>query len=421
MPTVADVETIAKTLGSILAGKPQSHGALTVSPILAPMQTEPEWLTLAEAGDRVRITEISEGGSVPDLRVANLGDLPLLLLDGEQLVGGKQNRILNMTVLVAAQTEVTIPVSCVEQGRWGYRARHSAPSDFSLYAGLRAKKSAWVSRSLREGARPHGRSGGRLGGPRPEGGSARCPEPHRGHAGLLRPPRAGDGQGARGAGARPGPGGRRRLRGRTLGRARPAGGPAPLQPRLAATLRRLCRRCPAPRPGRASCTRAVAPLEDAGGLPRRTGPGRGLGAEYRLVGEKLAGAPQVAKERAAHLMVLPVNAPVDRRNVRRFGSKGRPLRAVDKLGVDLVCERIATPLIHVMEDALNRGTLPLDTSRRAELEHDDCAAPGVEDKEIVWIAAMRDGRFEGSHGALNTHALVVVGDWIERKHRHRDE
>ena len=33
---------------------------------------------------------------------------PLLLLDGEQLVGAKQNRILNMTVLVAAQSEVTI-------------------------------------------------------------------------------------------------------------------------------------------------------------------------------------------------------------------------------------------------------------------------------------------------------------------------
>ena len=115
MPTAADVAIIAKTLDSILAGKPQSHGALTVIPILAPMQTEPEWLTLAEAGDRVRITEVDEEGSVPELRVANLGDLPLLLLDGEQLVGAKQNRILNITVLVAAQTEVTIPVSCVER------------------------------------------------------------------------------------------------------------------------------------------------------------------------------------------------------------------------------------------------------------------------------------------------------------------
>ncbi len=69
------------------------------------MQAEPEWLTLAEAGERVRITEVGKCGSVPDLRVANLGHLPLLLLDGEQLVGARQNRILNMTVLVAAQRE----------------------------------------------------------------------------------------------------------------------------------------------------------------------------------------------------------------------------------------------------------------------------------------------------------------------------
>ena len=75
MPTVANVEIIVKTLDSILAGKPQRHGALTVIPILAPMQTEPKWLTLAEAGDRVRITEVDDEGSVPELRVANLADL----------------------------------------------------------------------------------------------------------------------------------------------------------------------------------------------------------------------------------------------------------------------------------------------------------------------------------------------------------
>ena len=32
----------------------------------------------------MRITEVDDEGSVPELRVANLGDLPLLLLDGEQ-------------------------------------------------------------------------------------------------------------------------------------------------------------------------------------------------------------------------------------------------------------------------------------------------------------------------------------------------
>jgi len=65
-------------------------------------------------GEAARITEVTESGSVPFLQVANGADRPLLLLDGEELIGAKQNRILNTTVLVAGHTEVTIPVSCVE-------------------------------------------------------------------------------------------------------------------------------------------------------------------------------------------------------------------------------------------------------------------------------------------------------------------
>ena len=83
--------------------------------------------------------------------MANGADQPLLLLDGEELIGAKQNRILNTTVLVAAHTEVTIPVSCVEQGRWGYRGRQFRPGDASLYASLRARKAAHVSQSVRAG------------------------------------------------------------------------------------------------------------------------------------------------------------------------------------------------------------------------------------------------------------------------------
>ena len=94
MPTLAEIVPLQQTLATVLAGEPRRHKALTVGPLLAPMQAEPARLTLAEAGDRVRITEVSEGGPVPDLRVAKLGDLPLLLRDGEQLVGAKQNRIV---------------------------------------------------------------------------------------------------------------------------------------------------------------------------------------------------------------------------------------------------------------------------------------------------------------------------------------
>ncbi len=83
---------------------------------------------------RAQITEVTEAGTVPFLNVANDADHPLLLLDGAELIGAKQNRILNTTVLVPAHAELTIPVSCVEQGRWGYRGRRFTPGDASLFA-----------------------------------------------------------------------------------------------------------------------------------------------------------------------------------------------------------------------------------------------------------------------------------------------
>jgi hypothetical protein len=151
MPTLNEVPEVAQLLATILTGEPVTHGALAVIPLLAPNLDDPDWLTLEEAGARARVTEVSETGSVPFLQVVNGADRPLLLLDGEELIGAKQNRILNTTVLVAAHTEVTIPVSCVEQGRWGYRGRQLRPDDASLYASLRARKAAWVSQSVRAG------------------------------------------------------------------------------------------------------------------------------------------------------------------------------------------------------------------------------------------------------------------------------
>src|SRR2546425_1191441 len=62
MPRVADVGTLAKALGSVSPGQPQTHEALTVIPLLGPAQVEPEWVTMAEAGNRARITTVGEAG-----------------------------------------------------------------------------------------------------------------------------------------------------------------------------------------------------------------------------------------------------------------------------------------------------------------------------------------------------------------------
>ena len=149
MPTCAEVAPISQALSVLIADAPIHAGALTVVPLFAPPGPEPDWLTLADAGERVAITEVSHEGAVPTLELVNRADRPVLLLDGEELVGAKQNRVLNTTVLVAAGAKVAIPVSCVEQGRWAWRSRRFSSSDVSLYAFARRKKAARVNHFLR--------------------------------------------------------------------------------------------------------------------------------------------------------------------------------------------------------------------------------------------------------------------------------
>src|SRR5690349_11920635 len=118
---------ITDRVRSVHADRPQGT-ALRVVPILGVSQTEPHYRLLnSDTLPKVQITEVSEGGSVPTLMVKNGLDTRLFLIDGQELVGAKQNRILNTDVLVPAQTELKIPVSCVEQSRWSYRGRAFAP------------------------------------------------------------------------------------------------------------------------------------------------------------------------------------------------------------------------------------------------------------------------------------------------------
>jgi len=59
-----------------------------------------------------KVTEVSEGGSVPLLRAENSGLNPVLILDGEEFVGGKQNRIVNASVIILPGKMMDVPFSC---------------------------------------------------------------------------------------------------------------------------------------------------------------------------------------------------------------------------------------------------------------------------------------------------------------------
>ena len=144
-------EIIKGHLEGLKFGEIQIHNHVAVIPTISTNGSGPDYWTLKEAMEHnlLTITEVSEGGHVPELKVSNKGDKPVLLLDGEELSGAKQNRVLNTTILLKEKSETTIPVSCTEHGRWFYRSSHFEESGYIMSANLRRVKNASVHENLK--------------------------------------------------------------------------------------------------------------------------------------------------------------------------------------------------------------------------------------------------------------------------------
>jgi hypothetical protein len=144
-------KAVEQAIQAIEIGDPVYHASLTVFPLFADQAAPMDHLILEEAlaSNLVEITEVSESGNVPELLLINRSDSKILLLDGEELVGAKQNRILNITILIAARMKVKIPVSCVEQGRWNYRSRTFDAGAFATTS-MRSRTKAETMDSVRQ-------------------------------------------------------------------------------------------------------------------------------------------------------------------------------------------------------------------------------------------------------------------------------
>jgi hypothetical protein len=142
----------ALDLPVVRVGEPLRHEALAVFPLFHDAPSEVAYRLAADAledGTAV-VEEISEEGSVPDVVVDNRGEVRVLFLEGEELVGAKQDRIVNTSVFVPAGAQIHIPVSCVEHGRWVYRSERLMASGVHSPTIVRSVLKASVSDSLRE-------------------------------------------------------------------------------------------------------------------------------------------------------------------------------------------------------------------------------------------------------------------------------
>jgi hypothetical protein len=115
----------------IRVGEPTSCGRAAVFPLFAGRPSSPDGTgscdyalaSEAMAAGTVAVSEVSEAGQVPYLLVANCGDLPVFFLEGEEVRGGRQNRVLCGSVLAAAGSRTHIPVVCTQRKRWEQGSR----------------------------------------------------------------------------------------------------------------------------------------------------------------------------------------------------------------------------------------------------------------------------------------------------------
>ena len=79
-----------KVLSDLLTGlqlaDPQLYQHIVVFPLCSAINHSPDYLTLPEALEQrlLEIKEIGQQGSVPELKVVNRAEQPVLLLDGEE-------------------------------------------------------------------------------------------------------------------------------------------------------------------------------------------------------------------------------------------------------------------------------------------------------------------------------------------------
>lgn len=64
------------------------------------------------------LAEIRDSGQVNWLDLFNSSDRKVLGIDGQEVLGGLQNRILTVSTLIGAHSTNRLPALCVEQGRW---------------------------------------------------------------------------------------------------------------------------------------------------------------------------------------------------------------------------------------------------------------------------------------------------------------
>jgi hypothetical protein len=116
-----------------------------------------QYLTLKEAleNKKIVITETAtgrgEGGTVNTLLLENVSTEPIMILTGEVVEGGKQDRMMAKDVVIHPRSgKVKVDVYCVEHGRWQARKEGMSFNSYSTVSSNEVRKAGAVNKDQRE-------------------------------------------------------------------------------------------------------------------------------------------------------------------------------------------------------------------------------------------------------------------------------
>jgi len=147
---------VLKALAEVqVEGLPHTSG-LQVFGLKWPCPSGVDYVTLDEAvwAKILDVAEIDEGGRIPTIKVVNKSDRLVFLMAGELLVGCKQDRVINASIMVPKKRELHIPATCVEAGRWSYRSRKFSSEGSSSHGFLRMMMSRQVAEQYKARGMP---------------------------------------------------------------------------------------------------------------------------------------------------------------------------------------------------------------------------------------------------------------------------
>ncbi len=141
-------------LGRLRVGQPRREGRLELVPLLLDGNGDPPGVLLTSQAIKVGVLEIVERGSgvVQELLARNKGERPVAILEGDTLVGCKQNRVVAHSVIVAPGTSLGVPVGCMERGRWSHETSHFTAGAMKMAPEVRQRTVRDLKASARTGS-----------------------------------------------------------------------------------------------------------------------------------------------------------------------------------------------------------------------------------------------------------------------------